>query len=131
MSSDSSVLYKRVYEVLQAGITNGTYPPGSRLPTEPELMDQFNVSRVTVRQALSLLKRVGLVVSIPAKGTFVARVTDQWKELTERLIVVITPDVDSGFFSKIIRGIEREAYAGGFHVIVHASNDLVAEEERF
>ncbi len=94
-------------------------------------MAQFSVSRVTLRQALALLKKERLIVSIPAKGTFVARVNDQWKELTERLIVVITPDMDSGFFSKIIRGIEREAYASGFYVIVHASNDLVAEEERF
>jgi DNA-binding LacI/PurR family transcriptional regulator len=130
MSHDSSVLYKRVYEVLQAGILNGTYPPGSRLPTEPELMMQFNVSRVTLRLSLALLKQEGLIISLPAKGTFVAKVNAQWKELTARLIVVITPDVDSGFYSKIIRGIEREAYTNGFYVLVHASNDLVAEEER-
>jgi LacI family transcriptional regulator len=129
-TGDSRILYRRVYEVLQAGIANGTYPPGSRLPTEPELMAQFNVSRVTLRQALQMLKNEGSLISIPAKGTFVTQVHGLQKESTRRILAVLTPDVDSGFFSKIIRGIEREAYARGFQVVVHATNDLIEEEER-
>jgi DNA-binding LacI/PurR family transcriptional regulator len=127
----TDILYRKVYNVLRAGIVNGTYPPGSRLPTEPELMEQFQVSRVTARQALMMLKGERLIVSIPAKGTFVAKTHAQWKGLTKKIIVVLTPDVDTGFFSKIIRGVEREACARGFHVLVHATNDLVAEEARF
>ncbi|HLV80578.1 MAG TPA: GntR family transcriptional regulator [Chthonomonadaceae bacterium] len=130
MTSESRILYKKVYEVLRAGIANGTYPRGSCLPTEPELMAQFQVSRVTLRQALGMLKDEGLLVSIPAKGTFVAQIQELQKEPSGRVLAVLTPDVDSGFFSKIIRGIEREAYARGFQVVVHATGDLVEEEER-
>src|SRR5579859_3548740 len=130
MTSESRILYKKVYQILQAGIANGTYPHGSCLPTEPELMAQFQVSRVTLRQALGMLKDEGLLVSIPAKGTFVTQVHEQQKEPSARVLAVLTPDVDSGFFSKIIRGIERESYARGFQVVVHATGDLITEEER-
>jgi len=94
-------------------------------------MNQFQVSRVTTRQALTMLKAEGLIVSIAAKGTFVAQANRPSNERNRRLIVVLTPDVDTGFFSNIIRGVEREVYAGGSHVRVCPTNDLVAEEERF
>lgn len=44
--------------------------PGDRLPSERELAEQFRVSRVTVRQALSVLQAMGLVESRVGDGTF-------------------------------------------------------------
>jgi DNA-binding LacI/PurR family transcriptional regulator len=126
---DRGVLYRDLCEVLRAAIAAGTYAPGSKLPTEPELMAQYQISRGTVRSALDMLKRDGLVVSVPAKGTYVAKPPISGDHMHENLIAVLTPDVDTGFFSRIIRGVERQAFANGFMTIVHATNDLVTNEE--
>ncbi len=57
-------------ELLQA-ITNGTYSPGSQLPTEAELGDQLGVSRTVVREALRALEDDGLIDRRHGVGTFV------------------------------------------------------------
>jgi len=43
-------LYKQLEEKLQKEIENGDRPAGSKIPTENELSEQYNVSRVTVRK---------------------------------------------------------------------------------
>ena len=126
----TDVLYKRVYKVLRAGIANGTDLPGSRLPTEPELMETFQVSRVTARQALTMLKAEGLIVSLPAKGHVCRQDAPPGEGTDQETHRRADAQRGYGFFSKIIRGVEREAYARGFHVIVHATSDLVSIEHR-
>jgi len=56
-----STLWHQIGEILAADIAAGTFAPGARLPTEPELMERFGVSRFTVRQALGHLEQRGLV----------------------------------------------------------------------
>ncbi|GJH35850.1 GntR family transcriptional regulator [Paraburkholderia hospita] len=66
-------LYDRVRDALHARILDGTYPPGSRLPTEHELCESHGVSRITIRQALERLRQEGWVEKIHGQGTFVQR----------------------------------------------------------
>ncbi len=54
-------------------ITGGELVPGARLPSEHELMNRFEVSRVTVRQAFGCLQELGLIESKQGKGHFVKR----------------------------------------------------------
>lgn len=61
----------RVYDRLYRMIQEGTYPPGSQLPSEPELAARMGVSRMTLRRALSLLIDDGLVKNIRGKGNFI------------------------------------------------------------
>lgn len=56
---------------LEQRISEGDYPVGSQLPPEPVLEEEFGVSRITVRQALSILKRRGLLASKSGIGTVV------------------------------------------------------------
>lgn len=65
-------LYHQIADQLRAGIARGVYPPDSRLPTEHELAARLGVSRPTVRQALDLLAREGMVVRVKGSGTFAA-----------------------------------------------------------
>lgn len=44
-------------------IETGKFPPGSKLPTEMELTAQFGVSRVPIREALSMLRAAGVIKS--------------------------------------------------------------------
>lgn len=60
-------LAKRLIEAVQ----DGSLPAGSRLPTEQALCDQYGVSRTVVREAISMLKREGMVASRQGSGTFV------------------------------------------------------------
>ena len=48
-------MYKKIYDDLLEAIEKGIYPPGSKLPSEKELMEQYNVSRITSKKALEML----------------------------------------------------------------------------
>ena len=61
----------RVYDRLYRLIQEGVYPPGSQLPSEPDLAAQMGVSRMTLRRALSLLIDDGLVKNVRGKGNFI------------------------------------------------------------
>ena len=81
-------MYKRVAEDLRSKIESAQIAPGSQLPTELELMEEYGerfgdssgrgstISRNTVRDAIKLLVARGLVVTRPGKGTFVVRKID-------------------------------------------------------
>lgn len=57
---------------LRGAIAAGEYPRGSRLPVEPDLAEQVGVSRPTLREALKLLEREGLIVRRQRTGTTVS-----------------------------------------------------------
>lgn len=63
-------LHRQLTEILLNQIANGEYAVGDRLPTEEALSRQFDVSRVTVRQALKGLESDGLLARAPGRGTF-------------------------------------------------------------
>ncbi|MGA3037722.1 MAG: GntR family transcriptional regulator [Vulcanimicrobiaceae bacterium] len=65
-------LYVQLAEDLARRIYSGEYGPRRRLPGEFELVDRYGLSRVTVRQAMSVLERRGLVIRRRGVGTFVA-----------------------------------------------------------
>lgn len=66
-----SALWHQLGETLAAEIADGGLAPGAKLPTEPELMKRFGVSRFTVRQALGHLEARGMVRAEQGRGTFV------------------------------------------------------------
>jgi GntR family transcriptional regulator len=63
--------YIQVYSTIRDWIYQGTYRPGSQLPTEAELCQLFDVSRITTRKAVDLLVDEKLVSRQPGRGTFV------------------------------------------------------------
>jgi GntR family transcriptional regulator len=63
--------YAQLAGVLRQRIARNRWPPGTKLPTLEALMDEFDVARVTVRQAMELLAREGLVSAERGRGTFV------------------------------------------------------------
>lgn len=65
-------VYMRVADEVAKRIGRGEYQPGQRLPGEIALADELGVARLTVRRAVRELRERGLVVTLPAKGTFVA-----------------------------------------------------------
>jgi GntR family transcriptional regulator len=63
--------YAQLADVFRQRIARNHWPPGTRLPTLEALMGEFDVARVTVRQAMELLGRDGLVSAERGRGTFV------------------------------------------------------------
>jgi GntR family transcriptional regulator len=60
--------YAVIVNTLQERIGNGTYPPGSTLPSETALMREFSVSRPTAVRALELLRQQGWVEAQQGRG---------------------------------------------------------------
>jgi GntR family transcriptional regulator len=58
--------------LLESQIQLGDYKAGNRLPSERELSEAYNVSRITARQAIDLLFEDGLIFREQGRGTFVA-----------------------------------------------------------
>ena len=65
-------LYYQLQEIIRTRIENGEWGPGKQLPPEADLCKEFNLSRGTVRQALSDLVREGMLHRRRGKGSFVA-----------------------------------------------------------
>jgi GntR family transcriptional regulator len=63
--------FRQVAADLREKITSGVLAPGERLPSERELVDEYGVSRPTVRDAVNLLRSEGLVTSEHGRGVFV------------------------------------------------------------
>jgi GntR family transcriptional regulator len=64
-------MYRQIAESLRSKIKSGEIERGSRLPTEIELMEEYNASRNTVRDAIKLLTTRRLVETRPGQGTYV------------------------------------------------------------
>lgn len=66
-----SPLYLQLQRALRGLIQQGTWSPGMRLPSTPELAERYGVHRLTVLKALAGLKRSGWVHTVKGLGTFV------------------------------------------------------------
>ena len=63
--------YAQVIEELRRRIESGEYPPGSLLPSEHQLSDEFQIARPTVVRALRVLRQDGWIETQQGKGSFV------------------------------------------------------------
>jgi GntR family transcriptional regulator len=61
-----------VHDELRQAIDQGRFPPGTRLPSEPDLAAELRVSRATLREALGALEGEGLLRRRRGSGTYVA-----------------------------------------------------------
>ncbi|MFC4804237.1 GntR family transcriptional regulator [Filifactor villosus] len=69
--SYDSPYYIQLREVLRNKIETGEYLPGTAIPSEPELAKLYGLNQKTVRSAIELLVKEGLLKKIQGKGTFV------------------------------------------------------------
>jgi GntR family transcriptional regulator len=66
-------VYVQVADHIAAQIASGELAPGAMLPGERALAEQYGIALNTARGAVRLLRERGLVVTVPAKGTFIAK----------------------------------------------------------
>lgn len=69
----SAPLYEQLKNEIHKQIKDGNLKPDDQIPSERELVEQYHVSRITVRQAINLAEKEGLVKRVHGVGTFVAQ----------------------------------------------------------
>ncbi|MGT2887353.1 GntR family transcriptional regulator [Streptococcus didelphis] len=76
--------YIKIHDAIKRDIDKGRWPIGDRLPSERDLASQFGVSRMTLRQAITMLVEEGILERRIGSGTFVAshRVQDKMRGTT-------------------------------------------------
>jgi len=100
-------LYYQLETILRQRIVSGDFAFDAPLPSEEALGQEYNVSRITVRQALGSLEREGLIVRKRGKGTFIS----------EKVKSLESPKL-TGFMEDLISmGIKTTAKVLGMSVI--------------
>jgi GntR family transcriptional regulator len=83
-------LYQQIYEILRSEIVAKNWKPGDMISPESELMDKYQVSSITIRQALEKLEQDGLINRQRGRGTFVTQPT---LEANQTRIISFTEDM--------------------------------------
>lgn len=138
-ANDRIPLYQQIQDYIRHIIKAENLRPGDRIPTEKELMEQFQVSKITVSNALTGLANEKLITRVPGKGSFVtdqgvqaaaaaranghsnaasASAVSAEEERSSRarsgLIGIIMPSIDDYFAMRLIHGIEMALVAEGY-----------------
>lgn len=126
--STSIGLYRQLADVLKEYFVESNLAIGSRLPTEFDLSARFGVSRGTVRHALSLLDRDGLIERAPGLGTFLRQEVIPSQINNQRRIGVIVPIVQDQLSLNLLIGVESVAKYRGYQVVFNYSNENLEME---
>lgn len=126
-------LYEIIYGDLWSDIKMGVYSNGDRVPSEKELSQKYNVSRITSKKALEKLSDQGIITRMPGKGSFVSfqNIIDMKRSVEEKekekekkstLIGVIMDGFGASFGFEILLGIESECKKHNFSMILKCSH---------
>ncbi len=97
-------MYRQIADDLRGKIKSGDIAPGAQLPTEIELMEQYEASRNTVRDAIKLLTTRGLVEARAGQGTFVVAKINPF-------VTTLTGDLQANVNESLV--YEADVQAGG------------------
>ena len=64
-------VYLQIAAILRSEIERGVYAPGRPVPSETQLMQRYEVARLTARKAVRVLADEGLVEVVPGRGAYV------------------------------------------------------------
>ena len=143
--SDAQPLYAKVKDHILDHIRSGAWMPGTRVPSENQLVESFGISRMTANRALRELNAEGFVDRVPGVGTFVKAPPARSSLLELRNIAEEIAQRGHRYSSRIISKREitaTPALAGEFEthtldrlfhiVIVHEENGVPVQlEDRY
>lgn len=120
--------YRFLVETIKEKIKNGAYAPGERMESENRLSEEFGYSRQTVRQALSVLEREGLIERRRGSGTYIS--TESRRPARGSNVAIVTTYISDYIFPTIIRGIEETLTGAGYSLSLGVTNNHVEDESR-
>ena len=98
--------YERLKQYLHAELTAGRLRPGDALPSEQQMAVKLGISRNTVRQALTMLDREGLIRRVQGKGTYVEADARTHLNKGQDIFALVMPQTWSGYLPSLLRGFE-------------------------
>src|SRR5262249_25058799 len=126
-------LYFQVYKSLLERIQRGEFLPGSFLPPERQLTEDYGVSRITIIKALDELAKEQYVKRQQGRGTVVVdpaeRASADTLQMQRRSIAFICHTLDHPYLFQILMGIARTAARHHYNLQVISSYDMGNEEE--
>lgn len=141
-------LYKQIKQQIKEKIISGELRYKDRVPSEQEMMDEYQVSKITVKNALIGLAEEGLVIRVQGKGTFVCwkeqecinqsqsdsiygtqpRVLSNTPLANLPLIGLIIPTMKTNVIQKMIDYSEYYAGQLGYQLILHITRESSSNE---
>src|SRR4051812_26566315 len=107
----NETLYNQLIIYFKERILNGSLPAGIKLPTEVELSKTHQLSRGTVRLALSNLENEGLLERVQGRGTFVRSIIANPEPVIstreKRIALVLSRPVTAQINFEILIGVEQ------------------------
>ncbi len=119
--------YVQLKEIVKTYLKDEEYKANQRIPSETELMEQFDVSRNTVRQALAELVEEGIIYKKHRSGTFFSGKTNGVQKHSH-LIGVMIPFLSAYIYPQIIQGIDDTAHERSYNIVLASSKGDVDKE---
>lgn len=130
-------LYKQIRDYVLDNIRQSVWKPNDRIPSENELAARFQVSRITIKNALQQLIDEGLIYQIQGKGTFISTnklgeplVYRPGQRQTELTAAFLMPRLDNRFTANLLHGIENQLAEEGCHLLFCTTGDSQETEKR-
>ncbi len=94
LDRNNKTLYGQIADILRERIMSGEFKPGDILPSERELAEEMQVSRIPVREAMKSLEYLGVVKQIRGKGVLVQTADlSNILKVVGPLVTTITPQI--------------------------------------
>lgn len=120
--------YLQLKEYLICQIKENAIQPGSKIPSENKLSSMFDISRHTVRRAISELENEGWLAASQGKGTFV-RGNRKKRNRPSHIIGIVTTYLDDYIFPSIIRGMDEVLGPNGYSMVLGCTGNRFEKEK--
>ena len=120
--------YFQLMEDLKNKILNSEIKSGDKLPSENELSAKYNVSRQTVRKALSILENAGYIYAQHGRGTFCSDMVHH--DHHSKNIAVVTTYLSDYIFPRVIQGIDTALTKEGYSIILKNTRNSRSQEAK-
>ncbi|OKP84391.1 substrate-binding domain-containing protein [Paenibacillus sp. P32E] len=141
--TSSKPMYEKIFDEVKESILTQAYRLGERVPSEKELAETYNVSRITSKKALELLAAEHLIVRKPGRGSFVADPATEPQELPggsgsrgtainteEKTIGLIITDFGNSYGTGLIYGMEQASRDNDCFLVLRRTFGIPENEEQ-
>lgn len=141
--SSSKAMYEQIFDALRDQILERKYAVGDRVPSEKELGEEYNVSRITSKKALELLASEGYIFRQPGRGSFVAdpqnhgakpshasAMSHRDRTASGKLLIgLVITDFGDSYGTELIYGMEEASRNNDCYLVLRRSFGISSYEE--